>query len=359
MSHEQSLAAKYAASGKDTLYRAQDRIRKAFCALLLVLSVNVCFFALPSLAEETEQLGTLRVCNCNEWVSLRKKASTESERLIKVPLGEYVENSVRYNAGWIRCEYKGKTGYIQSKYLEKAPVATPAPTAVPTREPVQDVPGEVVSAPVQDTVSVPCEARYLDMMSGGGECLLLQSLSSGDYRFTVCAVRETTQREESVCTAVLDSNLQTIWARRMSTEEIGQYEPFHVFIGGTLEEPYVMLYNAQAGLEAVRLNDGETVWILSRAAYRLGSGICCAVAGDGTMYIAGADGPHPVAVSVRGTLLWSANPGNDDIYWPYQITLTEDGVVTDYDSGDITGGRAHYRVTYSYFGETVNIELVK
>ena len=62
---------------------------KKIMALLVLFAVVL--LALPSLAETT-YLGTMEVVNCNEWVSLREKPSTSSERLAKVSLGATVHS---------------------------------------------------------------------------------------------------------------------------------------------------------------------------------------------------------------------------------------------------------------------------
>lgn len=69
-----------------------------------------------------------QVVNCEEWVSLRKLADAGSERLEKVPKGAVVTGCVDAN-GFIKCTYKGKTGYIMSQYLNTA-------TYNPTPDPV-------------------------------------------------------------------------------------------------------------------------------------------------------------------------------------------------------------------------------
>ncbi|MBR5750839.1 MAG: hypothetical protein IKX84_00490, partial [Clostridia bacterium] len=78
------------------------------------------------------------VYNCNEYVSLRKEPDSSSERLIKVPLGAIVTGCAYWPGNWIRCEYKGKTGFIMSKYLKTADYTvkvTPTPTVKPTVQP--------------------------------------------------------------------------------------------------------------------------------------------------------------------------------------------------------------------------------
>ena len=60
-----------------------------------------------------------KVVKCNEWVSLRASASSGAARLVKIPLDAVVTNCVSYGS-WVKCSYKGKTGYVMAKYLTNA-----------------------------------------------------------------------------------------------------------------------------------------------------------------------------------------------------------------------------------------------
>lgn len=63
-----------------------------------------------------EPMGTMRVVNCKEWVSMREYASTSAPRIATVPLGASVE-ATWYNYQFAECEYQGVTGYILLSYL--------------------------------------------------------------------------------------------------------------------------------------------------------------------------------------------------------------------------------------------------
>ena len=58
------------------------------------------------------------VTGCESWVSLRATPSTSANRLAKVPLGAKVTDCVK-NGSFVKCTYKGQTGYILAKYLTK------------------------------------------------------------------------------------------------------------------------------------------------------------------------------------------------------------------------------------------------
>lgn len=63
-----------------------------------------------------EPMGTMRIVNCKDWVSLREYASTSAPRIAIVPLGASVE-ATWYNYQFAECEYQGVTGYILLSYL--------------------------------------------------------------------------------------------------------------------------------------------------------------------------------------------------------------------------------------------------
>ena len=65
-----------------------------------------------------EPMGTMRVVNCREWVSMRDYASTSAPRIATVPLGATV-TATWYNYQFAECEYNGITGYILLSYLSK------------------------------------------------------------------------------------------------------------------------------------------------------------------------------------------------------------------------------------------------
>ncbi len=67
-----------------------------------------------------EQGPNMRVVKCKDYVSLRKKRSTASARLVRVPLGAPVLAFPEYGDenGFIFCLYHGQYGYILAEYLE-------------------------------------------------------------------------------------------------------------------------------------------------------------------------------------------------------------------------------------------------
>lgn len=81
-------------------------------ALMVTLLMTV---AAPAFARGS-YLGTLRVVNCRDWVTLRSRPSTSAGTVDRVPLGARVE-AYYYNSQFTECYYAGQHGYILSTYL--------------------------------------------------------------------------------------------------------------------------------------------------------------------------------------------------------------------------------------------------
>lgn len=67
----------------------------------------------------SDYLGTRYVVNCNEYVTLRRYASTSAPSVTHVPKGAKVD-AYYYDGTFCLCYYNGKEGYILSKYLGKS-----------------------------------------------------------------------------------------------------------------------------------------------------------------------------------------------------------------------------------------------
>lgn len=63
-----------------------------------------------------DYLGTLRIVNCDNWVTLRASPSTSAGTVTRVPWGAEVE-AYAYNSQFAECWYRGMHGYILMKYL--------------------------------------------------------------------------------------------------------------------------------------------------------------------------------------------------------------------------------------------------
>lgn len=65
---------------------------------------------------EGDYLGTMRIVNCDDWVTLRSRPSTDAGTVTRVPWGEKVE-AYYYNGTFAECYYRGMHGYILTRYL--------------------------------------------------------------------------------------------------------------------------------------------------------------------------------------------------------------------------------------------------
>lgn len=62
---------------------------------------------------------SLKIGNCQEWVSLRAEADSESDRLMKVPLGTEITVYQPADGQFYLCAVDGMIGYIHKYYLVK------------------------------------------------------------------------------------------------------------------------------------------------------------------------------------------------------------------------------------------------
>lgn len=311
---------------------------------------------IPVAEEGSRELGTMKVINCEEWVSLWKKPSKNADRILKVGLGSFVYNCSVYNDAYIKCEYNGITGYILSEYLEKADATAPVAETDPDwyDENVWVTSNE--SQTGDSDISSAAGFSYVELVSAG-ETELEERVESGSTIWFLYGIRVKNEKNEQLLIGCFNANLQPVWCRSVISSTRSELQLLSVFTGGTEEVPYAMIYNAEKGLQAVDIATGNEVWHISSRDISLGASVCHAVDTDGTLYIAGHNGPHPVAISVRGGVMWAADPGTDEVYGAYRITLNTEGVLCDYESSDNSKTRAHHAVLYSYYGETLDIQL--
>lgn len=249
---------------------------KRLTALLLALAL-LC--ACAALAEDDH--GDMVVVNCDEWVSLRARPDTGSERLAKVPLGATVTDAVR-SGDFYYCEYGNDAGYILAKYLEDADAGDAGRTA-------------------------------LDVAVNG-------------MRLT--AVRDYGQEETLTVTCADAQGVR--WTRVLHGQPT-ELDATAAFLGGTADAPLAMLFEADGSLTACDLDTGKVLWTLSNDVSGLHGGLCWAVAQDGTMYCGGFYGPDPVAISRDGMVLWRADADSEDAYWLYEIRVEDDIIACHYD----------------------------
>ena len=283
--------------------------------------------------DESKYIGTMRVVNCKEWVSLREKASQNTERLAKVPLGELVYDCYQDEKGFVYCQYQGTCGYILKKYLEKVSGMLK--------------PGEDIG-----------ESRIMTM----DEILenAAVTLDWSEYNVQVVAAREEQEQGGSVIEVLrvgcfLDE--EPVWGFETEAEMIGQMTMVRAFMGGSDLNPQVMVYNGLYGLAMLDLLSGRVLWTLSAGVKNLGDAAVVAVSeDDGTMYIAGTEGPTPTAVSNQGHVLWESVIRDKSIFDPFEIILGKDNIQVKYRCGLEEGYKL---VTLDYTGTLLRITELK
>lgn len=259
----------------------------------MIVAVLLCVALLMGSAAsaETVYYGTMVVVNCEEWVSLRDVPGTGGNRLAKVPLGAVVTDAewAPIMDQFVYCRYDGQWGYILRKYLEQ------------TEYPEPEEPGEA--------------SVVLDQKVGGLHVLAEHSyVGAGEQMRVTCVDEQGGER----------------WLYESETGDTTELTMIDAFIGGTAQDPMLLVYNAEKGLTALDIATGETRWTLADT--RLGASISRAVGDDGTAYIGGYYGPDPVAIDVNGNVLWRADSG--DCYWLYEIAIADDTLVCRYDMMD-------------------------
>ena len=65
----------------------------------------------------------------------------------------------------------------------------------------------------------------------------------------------------------------------------------------------------------------------------MGNATATAVDEEGTVYLAGTDGPDPIAISLSGKVLWKSALDDPEIFSPYEIAVDRGNVLVKYESG--------------------------
>lgn len=278
-------------------------------AIVWILMMALLLTALPVFAEEEEEnwIPVMQVINCKEWVSLRAEPDAKSDRICKVPLGALVHDCSWYDENFIFCNYDGQKGYILVDYLE--------------------------------------EMLYvLDWRQDGCR---------------VTAVRDRSNDREKLTVQCLVGENDLVWEYTTETSLLGQYDCTTAFMGGTALDPQVMVLNSEKGLTMLELWDGTEKWTLPPETIRLGGGHCTAVGDDGIIYIAGMDGPTPVAISPSGEVLWQCQIDDPNVFWPYEIEPRMDDIVVKYGSAEMENEPgSFYEVILDMAGTVESIELI-
>ena len=272
-------------------------------------------FADRTPAEKSKRyIGAMKVIRCQEYVTLREEPYKWSRALAKVPLGAIVYNcsSIKEKKSFVYAEYDGISGYILVKYLEPAPEYEPAVTSA--------VSGKMTAEEV----------------AGSGEVVL----DWKDFNMSVIAAHEWVQegqtKKEVLRIGCFIDN-EPLWGYTETLEVFNEYTMLRAFIGGTEDDPMVMVFDGGYGLSMLDLLSGKEKWTLTIGNCPLGDGAAIAVNGEsGTIYIAGTDGPELVSISGSGRMLWSVE-NKSGLRDPIEITTDEDMIYVKYRNGRVSG----------------------
>ena len=309
-----------------------------------MLSILILLFCWSSAGAERQviekdqyYIGAMRVVRCKNFVSLREAPNKTSKQLAKIEPDEIVYNCSRNEKEFAyspyrkqvhmftRCKYEGQEGYILSKYLEPAPeyepVETRAERKLMTREEIIGS-GEIILEWAEFNVSV--LAAY-EVTTGEDDRTPWETLRIGFF---------------------IDDEPE--WGYIEQARQTGQSRNLRAFIGGTEDEPQIYVYDAEYGLVMLDLIDGSEQWELTREDCSLGDcSVVTSGAGTGILYVAGSDGPDPVAISAEGNVLWRSEIDDPEIYGPTEIILNPGDIEILYECGKA--------VKLEYNGELISI----
>ena len=97
-------------------------MRRIISFLIMIILCITCTTASAErkkVVKDQYYIGAMRVVNCRDYVSLRTEPSSQSERILKVPLGALVlaYTELGEKDGFYLCLTQGEYGYIMTQYL--------------------------------------------------------------------------------------------------------------------------------------------------------------------------------------------------------------------------------------------------
>ena len=303
--------------------------------LFLCLSCSFASAERKTVVRDEYYLGAMRVVKCSEYVSLRAKPDKTSTVLAKVPLDSIVyyctSNTALFAQGnykkqtelFVRCEYEGEEGYILRRFLTPAPEFEPAETKQSN------------------------ELMTEEEITGNGETIL----SWREFNVSVLASYEEIPEDDSTWETLrvgcfIDD--EPIWGYTESVKRKDKYITLRAFMGGTEDEPQVCVYDEEYGLFMLDLMDGIELWTIQKGTCPFGDASVYTVGvNTGILYIAGSEGPDPVAVSSEGNILWRSVVDDPEVYNPTAIILRPNEIEVTYESGKT--------VLLEYNGELISI----
>ena len=307
----------------------------AVLSVLAFLTCGLVFTASADRLPETKPdnyIGAMRVVWCKEFVSLREEPKKTSKRLAEVPLGDIVYSCTDINdPRFYKCEYQGQTGYVLKGYLIPAPECEP---------------------PLSSSIT---KKMTMEEVTGTGEIVL----EWHDYNMSVIAAHEivTENRKDWEVLRIgcfIDGS--PIWGHEEKCEVTGQYTLLKAFIGGVSDDWQVLVFDGAYGLSMLDLLSGKEKWSVTIANCEMGNAAAVAVDAYGTVYLAGTDGPDPIAISLEGRVMWKSEINNPDVFNPYEISIQNGNVLVKYESGMEEGYKL---VTLDSSGQLISIRNQK
>ena len=172
------------------------------------------------------------------------------------------------------------------------------------------------------------ELLSYEEVAGDGNTILLDC-SIADRR--IVASRSLEANGEILRVGCYEYETDPVWGYCTSVNYVTELTATEAFLGGTAQNPAVMIHNTDQGLYKVNIWTGEVEWIIPAKELQMSGCISYAVDDStGMIYMCGYYGPDPVAISPDGDICWRADADNDDIYWPYHLSLENGVVVTRY-----------------------------
>jgi len=320
---------------------SMKRITALIIALILCFGFTITLAERKTVEKDEFYIGAMRVVRCREYVTLREGPYKTAKELAKVPLGAIVlyasKNERKYAYSpykkqvhkYIKCEYEGQEGYILKQYLEKAPEYEPVETKVENRK------------------------MSREELLGDGE----KVLEWEEFNISVLAAREITNDDKKApwetmrvgCYIDDGNGPDPVWGYIESVQQTGQDTKLKAFMGGTEDDPYVFVYDAEYGLTMLDLMDGMEVWTLPNTVCPLGDAAVYAIGEEtGILYVTGTEGPDPVAISAEGNVLWRSEIDDPEVYGPTEIKLEQYQIEVFYKSGKT--------VYLEYSGQVIGID---
>ena len=317
-------------------------MRRAIAFIIAVYLLMSCSFSMAerkTIIKDEYYLGAMRVTRCRDYVSLREYPDKTSKVLAKVPLDGivlYCTNNIgQYAPGkykkqyrlFIRCEYEGQEGYILKKHLVPAPEFEP----VETRQNSDLMTLEEITGSAEQGRKIVLDWKEFNVSVLASYSVENENDENWEYIRVGCFIDD-----------------DPIWGYTEGIKQTGQNPNLKAFMGGTEDEPQVYVYDAEYGLTMLDLMDGVEAWTLTKANCSLGDAAVCTIGENtGILYIAGTEGPDPVAISSEGNILWRSEIDDPEVYGPTEIRLNPNDIEVYYESGKI--------VSLEYNGEVISI----